>query len=211
MGFEYKKPLGPLGRIYHFYAELLGRRVFAWVMLVYAVIAFGSMLYFSVSHWLRKSSESLNARLTEVSRELETQRRIVASLASVSKNASIMKEIQFKEDWNEETKAKATRVLDYVNYAYSKSDFDYARRQLSEAPELQGSQTAGYWLARIDFAARDLDGAIAELNKVIAKDRENNYPILRFYAGVLSYELGRQEEMLAFLKAYMSSQNPKGP
>jgi tetratricopeptide (TPR) repeat protein len=170
----------------------------------------GFLLFFVFRSELRKTWETVagkreaEQRIKMLEAILEKQQVITATLTSRENKSSLLRNLEFKENWKtDRNRTETLRLLEYANFALEKEDYPRAKRMYEEAAQIQPTLSVPYYLGRLAYLQGDLSEAESNWRQVVNADTKKQYPEVRLYLGMTLYEMGREREAKDFFREYL--------
>jgi len=153
--------------------------------------------------------QELRERVTELESQRKQQDQLVMMLTAGTNQADFLKPLKFDERWRDERSQEAVgRLVNYAEFAISKSDYDHAELFYNEASQFQPTVTIPYYEGRLAYRKGDLSGAEEKWLEAVKQDPNGEYPDLRLYLGILYYQMGRVGEAKQYLKYFGEHSKP---
>lgn len=193
-----------LDRTFDVYKRTLRRPLVLGIMIVYTCGAAAWFTYRTVTDSLAEKRRQTEVRILQLESELLREREISARLAKIPQNAAFIRDLDLTDlTTTEPQKQNLKRLMDYVRFALSKSDYTYAKELLKQNPDLVDTPQVLYMLGKIEYLRGDSKAAIDAWARIQA--RAKTYPNdLNFYLAILYYQEGQTDLVTKSIKAYIS-------
>jgi len=183
---------------------------FGVLYLLFLLIFFG---YREISGSFASRRYETERRIMTLERRIEEQKAVIDSFVGSRGLPTIFRQIHFEENWQDTSKrAEVQRLSDYAHFAISKADYARAKTLFEEAESVQQTVEAEYYLGLLSYVQRDLNSCTTRWSSLVEKDKDAQFPDLRFYLAVVLYEAGDSKRSLAYLAEYVNivRRNPRG-
>lgn len=198
----------PLNRLFQFYILIFREHPLLLLLFVVAYLIIVTFVFWGqrIVTLLQapQQVEHLQLRTIELQTQLEAQKKVLERLSQTTREPTIFRELQFTEQWKtDQARIQVTRLLEYADFAISKEDYQHAEKLYREAGEIQPTVSVPYYQGRLNYMQGDLEAAKSKWTEAIQADPEMKYPELRFYLGLIHYELNEDDESKELLRLYL--------